>query len=658
MKKVLEAFFFLILGFNFSCQQEEESIKPDPEFQILAIRVGPHDLSGPDLRSDIPVDEPLMIKFNREINPSSVHGNLVLKDQTDQPTPLTINYLDKNQTISARPGSELKLNTAYTLSIGDLKSEAGALFAGASFSFETTRGKLQLLSLLIDQHEVPSHSRVKNVSLTPVIKANFDYPLDQAVLENETIRLYGPGQPQLSLSLANRGKTLLVQPNQALKDFSRFTFTIDPQLTSEQGRIFEGLEQRFYTKLDSTPDFEILPEQELLTKVQAQTFKYFWDLAHPASGMALERNTSGATVTSGGSGFGLMAIIVGIERGFITRQQGLDRLDKVLTFLESADRFHGAWSHWMDGTTGQVIPFSSMDNGGDLVETGFLIQGLLTFRQYLDPELAVEMNLIGRINQLWQAVEWDWYTRNGEKVLYWHWSPDFTWEMNHHIRGWNEALIVYILAAGAPEHTINPKVYHQGWAKNGAIINGNTFYQTRLPLGPNWGGPLFFEHYSFLGLDPRQLSDQYANYWQQAVNHSLINWKYCTDNPLDYIGYTASSWGLTASDNHMGYSAHSPTNDLGVITPTAALSSLPYTPEQSFAALNTFYYYLGHRLWGPYGFYDAFNPTVGWYADSYLAIDQGPIIVMIENYRTGLIWDLLMSAPEVKAGLDKLGFNY
>jgi hypothetical protein len=229
--------------------------------------------------------------------------------------------------------------------------------------------------------------------------------------------------------------------------------------------------------------------------------------------------------------------------------------------------------------------------------------------------------------------------------------------MNHAVRGYNEALITYFLAAASPTHTIDAAVYHEGWADNGGIANSKTFFGINLPLGYDYGGPLFFAHYSFLGLDPRNLQDTYANYWTQNVNHSLINHAYAVENPHNYVGYGDNNWGLTASDNSGGYSAHSPTNDLGVISPTAALSSFPYTPVESMKALKFFYYTVGDRLWGPYGFYDAFNLTEGWTADSNLAIDQGPIIIMIENYRTGLLWDLFMSAPEVQQGMDKLGFT-
>jgi hypothetical protein len=219
-------------------------------------------------------------------------------------------------------------------------------------------------------------------------------------------------------------------------------------------------------------------------------------------------------------------------------------------------------------------------------------------------------------------------------------------------------VITYVLAAASETYGVQAICYHNGYAANGAISNGRAFYGITLPLGPDYGGPLFFSHYSFLGLNPRNLRDQYAGYWDQNVSHSLIHWHYGQANPKGYIGYSADCWGLTASDNQSGYSAHSPTNDLGVITPSAALSSIPYTPEQSLRALKHFYYQLGDRLWGPYGFYDAFNVTAGWWGTSYIAIDQGPILLMIENYRTGLLWKLFMESPEVRKGLDKLGFTY
>jgi len=404
-----------------------------------------------------------------------------------------------------------------------------------------------------------------------------------------------------------------------------------------------------------------LSDDALLDTVQRQTIKYFTEFAHPTSGMARERsderNYSNDVVTTGGTGFGIMAIVVGSERKFYSRSSAADRIQKIANFLDTCDRYHGAWSHWYNGTTGKTYPFSPNDNGGDLVETAYLMQGLLTARAYFNQENEQEANLRNKITKLWSEVEWDWYTRQTDS-LYWHWSPTVGWAMNMPIKGWNECLITYILAASSPTHPIDAKVYHNGWTTSNHFHLGKQFYGHELTLGFPYGGPLFFAHYSFLGLNPTGLNDKYANYWQLNQNHALINYEYCVDNPNNFKGYGKHSWGLTASDNYEGYDAHSPSNDKGVITPTAALSSFPYTPKESMAALHHFYYNMNDKIWGRYGFTDAFSEEKGWYADNYLAIDQGPIVVMIENYRTAKIWDLFSSIPEVQQGLKKLGFYY
>lgn len=404
-----------------------------------------------------------------------------------------------------------------------------------------------------------------------------------------------------------------------------------------------------------------LSDSELLDLVQKQTFKYFWDFADPVSGMARERSNvtdyGPEVAATGGTGFGVMAIIVAANRNWITRDTAAGRLLRLVKFLSKADKYHGIFPHWLNGETGKTIPFSSKDDGGDVVETSYLMQGLLCARAYFNKDNRKENELRQRIRWLWNDVDYNWQTRGGISVLYWHWSPNNGWAMNNEIRGWNECLITYILAASSPEHSIEPEVYHRGWAVNNYFYNGKKFFGYALPLGFDFGGPLFFAHYSFLGLDPHGLKDQYADYWEQNKNHTLINRAYCIENPKHYKGYGADCWGLTASDNYEGYSAHSPTNDLGVISPTAALSSFPYTPEYSMQALKYFYFDLGDKIWGKYGFTDAFSESHNWYATSYLAIDEGPIVAMIENYRTGLLWKLFMNIPEIQNGLKRLGFE-
>jgi hypothetical protein len=405
-----------------------------------------------------------------------------------------------------------------------------------------------------------------------------------------------------------------------------------------------------------------LSDSALLELVQRQTFRYFWDFAHPVSGLALERSNErpekSDVVTIGGSGFGIMAIVVATERKWITRDSALSRLLGMMKFLEKADRYHGIFPHWINGATGKVIPFSKYDDGADLVETAYLFQGLLAAKEYFKENSRQADEFRSLADKLWDEADWNWFTRDTAKVLYWHWSPNHEWKMNHEIRGWNECLITYVLAASSPTYAIDTVVYHEGWTKSKHFKNGNSYYGIQLPLGFEYGGPLFFAHYSFLGLDPRNLKDRYADYWIQNKNHVLINREHCIRNPKGYKGYGANSWGLTASDNHRGYGAHSPTEDLGVISPTAALSSFPYTPEYSMQALRHFYYDMGNKLWSEYGFVDAFNETEDWVAESHLAIDQGPIIVMIENYRSGLLWKLVMANSDIQRGLNRLGFTY
>lgn len=415
-----------------------------------------------------------------------------------------------------------------------------------------------------------------------------------------------------------------------------------------------------------TRDFS---EDELLEMVQYYTFRYFWEGAEPTSGLARERihmdgiypHNDRNVVTTGGSGFGLFAILSGIERNWISRQEGADRFDKIVDYLATADRFHGVWSHWIHGETGKVKPFGKDDDGGDLVESAFLMQGLLAVREYYRNGNEQEREIAEKIDQLWREMEWDWYTKGGEDVLYWHWSPNIGWKIGFKLEGYNECLITYILAASSPTHPVSPDAYHKGWARNGNITSTKTAYGHPLILKHNgaeeMGGPLFWAHYSYLGLNPKGLKDRYADYWALNRNHSLINRAWCVENKAGYEGYGEDLWGLTAGYTVDGYAAHHPANDRGIITPTAALSSFPYTPEASMRVLKNLYYNYGNRVFGRYGFYDGLSPEHDFYPERYLAIDQGPIVAMIENHRTGLGWKLFMAAPEIQEGLNNLGFE-
>ena len=642
----------LLAALNIACQEDDPPAPAAPDLVIQYARLGAESiLHG----SAVSPHGNIVIGFSKPVsNPTEAsfilrrEGTVVNTTQTWAP--------DAQEVKVSNPGS-WEEGRSYSLIIGDqIKSEDGGLYSGDTLQFSIRVVALEIV-LRDPNGRILDEDRLNtDIDLLPQWELVFSHPVTEQAL---TSHLEWSGENDSNLSFtALSDSSYTVQPDQELEYYATYEITLSEGLSEATGRPFDQKKYELFTRLDSTLKFPMIPDEELLTRIQQQTFRYFWEGAEPHSGMARERNTSGTTVTTGGTGFGLMAMIVAVERGFISRAEAVERWTRIVHFLSEADRFHGAWPHWINGMTGKVQPFSAKDNGADLVETAFLIQGMLTVRQYLNPENSAEQDLIELINELWHGVEWDWFTRSGENVLYWHWSPEYEWEINLPIRGHNETQIVYILAAASPDHSIEPEIYHEGYTRSGNMKNGNIYFDIELPLGPDKGGPLFFTHYSYLGLDPRRLQDQYANYWDQNTNHTLINHNYCIDNPRNFIGYSAHCWGLTASDGNEGYSAHSPTNDRGVITPTAAISSIPYTPEESLDAIRHFYYLLGDRLWGEYGFYDAFNISEEWVADSYLAIDQGPIVCMIENYRTGLLWDLFMGAPEIQSGLQNLNFSY
>ena len=499
-----------------------------------------------------------------------------------------------------------------------------------------------------------------NLNTSPVIKISFSAAVNTASVAGAVSFKTDSGVTiAYKATYQNNDSTVVIQPSAALAYLTKYTVSVSTALqSSKKGSLESAVNVNLTTVIDSTNKFPVISDDALLTLVEQQTFKYFWDFGHPTSGLARERNTSGDVVTTGGSGFGIMAIVTGISRNFVTRADGLARMQKIVAFLKTAQTFHGAFPHWLNGVTGVVVPFSTEDDGADLVETAYLMEGLLTARQYFNGTSTDETTLRTDITTLYYNVDWEWFTQGGQNTLYWHWSPDYGWSTNQTVSGWDEAMITYVMAASSPTHGISKAVYTNGWALNGAIINGNTYYGVQLPLGPAYGGPLFFAHYSFLGINPQNLVDAYANYDQQVKAEVMINYDYCIANPKNNIGYSADCWGLTASDTENGgYNASSPTNDVGVIAPTAAIASLPYAGPESMAALRFFYYKLGDKLWGPYGFYDSFDLNDAWFATSDLAIDEGPIIVMIENYRSVLLWNLFMSNREIQTGMASLGFS-
>lgn len=418
-------------------------------------------------------------------------------------------------------------------------------------------------------------------------------------------------------------------------------------------------------------------DDELLTMLQEACFHYYWEGADPYSGMTRE-NIPGddRIVATGASGFGIAALIVGVDRGFITRAEGIQRLTKIVGFLEQAQRYHGAWSHYMDGSSGHTMPlFGMFDNGGDLVETSFLMQGLLAARQYFKGNSAAEQNLYQRVTQLWNTVEWDWYRTDPKgDFIYWHWSKEWGDQIHHPLIGFNEVMITYLLAMSSPTHGVPVDMYYSGWAGQSQTAinyrggwsgsldgdhygNGHTYYGIKLDVGVGTGGPLFFTHYSYVGFDPHSLHDRYtSSYFENNRNIALINRAYSIANPKHFEGYGPDAWGLTASDGPEGYVPHAPdaASDRGTLTLTGALASFPYTPDASMAALKHDYRDLGAELWDIYGPRDAFDPGHNWVSPIYMGLNQAPITVMVENYRTGLVWKSFMSNPEITEMLRKL----
>jgi hypothetical protein len=415
-----------------------------------------------------------------------------------------------------------------------------------------------------------------------------------------------------------------------------------------------------------------MTDEELLTMVQETAFRYFWDGAEPESGLGLE-NIPGRRnmIATGASGFGMMGMIAGAERGFITRKEAVERFKKIVTFLDKADTFHGGYAHFIDGTTGKVEPFfGKRDNGADMVETSFLFQGLLTARQYFDKNNEDEKFIRDTITKLWENIDWRWFKKTEDsKYLYWHWSPDQEWVINHKLIGWNETMITYLLAIASPTHGVSPDMYYSGWASqeqeaydyradwgqttDGAnYYNGNTYYGVKLDVGVNTGGPIFFTHFSFFGFDPRGLKDKYTSkdYFDNLRNIALISYRYSIENPNKRLGFGPGCWGLTASESPWGYGAAEAMahHEYGTMSPAGAIASIVYLPEESMDALKNYYRNFGSFLWGEYGFRDAFNLDINWCSNIYMGLSQGSIATMIENHRTGLIWKLFMKDPDIQ----------
>ncbi len=443
-------------------------------------------------------------------------------------------------------------------------------------------------------------------------------------------------------------------------------YTGDPHITATY-----RITARTSSLLESPPSTTVtasthpMTDDELLTMVQEASFRYYWEAAEPHSGMTRESTPGNDDIIAlGASGFGIMAIMVGAEHGFVSHREAIDRLLKITSFLAAADRFHGAWPHFLSGRTGHRLPvFDMYDDGADLVETSFLMEGLLAARQYFKADGPSGRELYDRITHLWEGVDWNWFQVTPQHdALYWHWSPEYSFHIANRLTGWNEVMITYLEAIASPTHPIPASDYYSGWVGEGVhnhYANGKSYYGVTLPVGGGTGGPLFFTDYSFMGFNPRGIHDRFTDYFDNNRAQAEINLAYCMQNPHGWKGYGADAWGLTAVDGPNGYVPYEPTPALddGTIAPTGAISAMPYTPQASMTALRHFYRDLGEKVWGIYGFRDAFNLQQNWYSGITMGLNQAPMVVMIENYRTGLVWKNFMANSEIAPMLEKIGFR-
>lgn len=408
-------------------------------------------------------------------------------------------------------------------------------------------------------------------------------------------------------------------------------------------------------------------DTDLLDLEQRAAFYFFWYASNPNTGVSLDRMTNPTLGATGSTGFGLTTYPIAVERGWITRTQAAERTLKVLRFYrDTADRFHGFYPHFLNSETGKVIELFDKDNGADIVESAYFFAGALTCRQYFTGADAVESEIRQIATDLYNAADWQFVRRNtaGDTLqnLSWWWSPTYGFQNGGRVTGFNEAMIVYLLALGSPTHAVPASVYHQGWA--GSYRRNQSHYGIPLQV-ESWSSSLFTYQYTPCWVDFRNKQDAYANYFETSRNATLINRQWCIANTGHYVGYSDSLWGLTACDGpgyspFRGYDARGPfQSDDGTIAPTAALASMPFTPNESLAALRYMFDHHRDGLWGAYGFKDAFNLTANpdWFDPDYIGIDQGPIVIMIENYRSQLIWNLFMSSPEVAAAMAKAGFT-
>jgi hypothetical protein len=417
-----------------------------------------------------------------------------------------------------------------------------------------------------------------------------------------------------------------------------------------------GRESHDSTTISATP--KALDDEAFLDLVQRTAFDYFWYETNPANGLIKDRSSDPSLSSIAAVGFGLSALTVGIDRGWISREAGRARVLTTLTFLwnsphgpePDATGYKGFYYHFLDMQTGRRDGDSELST----IDTALLLGGVLHVQQYFDQADATEDQIRALADAIYRRVEWPWMQVRAPKVCH-GWTPErgfllYDWG------GYNEAMILYLLALGSPTFPIHP----EAWAAWTSSYAWETHYGHAFVVFP----PLFGHQYSHVWVDFRDIQDPYMrdkglDYFENSRRATLANRAYAIANPHGWADYGENVWGLTASDIPSSYRARGAPpgeSDDGTITPTAVGGSLVFTPRESLAALRYMYTTYRTRLWGPYGFKDAFNPSIKWFASDYLGIDQGPFVLMLENYRTGRIWNVLMPHAAIQRGLKRAGF--
>jgi hypothetical protein len=397
-----------------------------------------------------------------------------------------------------------------------------------------------------------------------------------------------------------------------------------------------------------------------LDYLQQANFDYFWYAANPANGLVPDRSTSGSACSIAAVGFGLTAIGIGIDHGWISRTQGVTRVMATLnTFLNGPQGpgtsgiigYNGWFYHFLDMNTALRSPGSELSS----IDTALLLSGILYCKQYFNGTNSNETSIRMMSDSIFNRVNWTWMAQGSQKVAM-GWQPTTGFSGFGNWIGYDEGMILYLLGMGTATNPLPASAWSY-WTSG--YIWATYYGQSFVPFPP-----LFGHEYSHCWIDFRHTADAYMNsqsstYFENSRRAALAQQSYCIANPLGWVGYDSNVWGLTASDGPSGYTARGAPpalNDDGTIAPTAAGGAMAFAPDISLPTLQYLYTNGKNALWTAYGFIDAFNQSVSWYDNAELGIDQGPIVIMIENYRTQRPWRLFMQNAEIQRGLQQAGF--